>query len=131
MTSLRLVDEESAADLATYLARARRVDEGGFVRLQAVGPVLAAWTCVLPGRGLTNSGLVLGLRTFALATFLGIIPATFVYASVGNGLGAILDRGQEPDLKLVLEPQVLLPLLGLAALALLPVLYRRWKGRTA
>lgn len=67
MTSLRLVDEESAADLATYLARARRVDEGGFVRLQAVGPVLAAWTCVLPGRGLTNSGLVLGLRTFALA----------------------------------------------------------------
>lgn len=71
------------------------------------------------------------VRTFALATFLGIIPATFVYASVGNGLGAILDRGQEPDLKLVLEPQVLLPLLGLAALALLPVLYRRWKGRTA
>jgi uncharacterized membrane protein YdjX (TVP38/TMEM64 family) len=71
------------------------------------------------------------VRTFALATFLGIIPATFVYASVGNGLGAILDRGQEPDLGLVLEPQVLLPLLGLAALALMPVLYRRWKNRTA
>jgi uncharacterized membrane protein YdjX (TVP38/TMEM64 family) len=71
------------------------------------------------------------VRTFALATFLGIIPATLIYASVGNGLGAILDRGQEPDLGLVLEPQVLLPLLGLAGLALLPVVYRRWKGRTA
>ncbi|MEN3123003.1 hypothetical protein [Janibacter sp. LM] len=67
MTPLRLADEESAADLTTYLSRAKRVDEGGDVRLQAVGPVLAAWTCVLPGRGLGNGGLVLGLRTFALA----------------------------------------------------------------
>lgn len=67
MTSLRLADEESAADLRTYLTRARRLDEEGDVRLQAVGPVLAVWTCVLPGRGLGSSGLVLGLRTFALA----------------------------------------------------------------
>lgn len=67
MTSLRLVDEESALDLATYLSRARRIDEEGDVRLQAVGEVLAAWTCVLPGHGLGSTGLVLGLRTFALA----------------------------------------------------------------
>lgn len=65
--SLRLVDEVSAQDLATYLARARRVDDSGDVRLQAVGDVLAAWTCVLPGRGLGSAGLVLALRTFALA----------------------------------------------------------------
>lgn len=67
MTSLRLVDEESALDLATYLSRARRIEEEGDVRLQAVGEVLAAWTCVLPGHGLGSTGLVLGLRTFALA----------------------------------------------------------------
>lgn len=67
MSSLRLVDEESTHDLATYLARARRVDDDGDVRLQAVGEVLAAWTCVLPGHGLASTGLVLGLRTFALA----------------------------------------------------------------
>ena len=67
MSSLRLVDEESAQDLATYLARARKVDDDADVRLQAVGEVLAAWTCVLPGHGLGSSGLVLGLRTFALA----------------------------------------------------------------
>lgn len=67
MTSLRLADEESAADLATYLARAKKVDDAGDVRLQAVGEVLAAWTCAVPGRGLGHSGLVLGLRTFALA----------------------------------------------------------------
>ena len=67
MSSLQLVDEESAQDLATYLARARKVDDDADVRLQAVGEVLAAWTCVLPGHGLGSSGLVLGLRTFALA----------------------------------------------------------------
>lgn len=65
------------------------------------------------------------LRTFIAATFIGIIPGTFVFASLGNGLGAIFDAGRTPDLGLIEEPQVILPLLALAALALVPVLYRR------
>jgi uncharacterized membrane protein YdjX (TVP38/TMEM64 family) len=68
------------------------------------------------------------LRVFVLATFLGIIPATVVYTSLGSGLGAVFDRGERPDLALILRPELLLPLLGLAVLALLPVLYRRWRG---
>lgn len=82
--SLHLVDEESARDLATYLARAKRIDESGDVRLQALGGVLAAWTCVLPGQGLGNTGLVLGLRTFALAE-----PVT---SDRTVPLGAVTDR---------------------------------------
>lgn len=89
-------------------------------------PVLPFWLV-----NLVPAFLGVPLRTYALATFLGIIPATLVYASVGNGLGAILDRGERPDLGLILEPQVLLPLVGLALLALLPVVYRRWKGEPA
>lgn len=65
------------------------------------------------------------LRTFIAATFIGIIPGTFVFASLGNGLGAVFDAGRTPDLGLIKEPQVILPLLALAALALVPVLYRR------
>ena len=65
------------------------------------------------------------LRTFIIATFIGIIPGTFVFASLGNGLGAVFDAGRTPDLGLIKEPQVILPLLALAALALVPVLYRR------
>ncbi len=68
-------------------------------------------------------------RTYVLATFIGIIPGTFVFASVGNGLGAVFDAGQTPDLGIILRPQILLPILGLALLALIPVFYRRWKGR--
>jgi uncharacterized membrane protein YdjX (TVP38/TMEM64 family) len=66
---------------------------------------------------------------FTLATFLGIIPGALVYAGVGNGLGAVLDHGGEPDLGLIFAPQVVLPLLGLAALALLPILYRQLRGQ--
>lgn len=60
-------DGESVADLATYVARARTLDQDGAIRLQAVGEVLAAWVCVLPGTGVLRSGLVLGLRTMRLA----------------------------------------------------------------
>ncbi|HJQ56213.1 MAG TPA: VTT domain-containing protein [Vineibacter sp.] len=69
------------------------------------------------------------LRTFAITTFLGIIPGTAVFCSVGAGLGSVLDRNEAPNLGLVFEPRILLPLLALAALALVPVLYGRWKAR--
>jgi uncharacterized membrane protein YdjX (TVP38/TMEM64 family) len=71
------------------------------------------------------------LRTYVLGTLAGIIPGTFVYASVGAGLGSLLDRGETPDFGIIFDPQVLLPLLALSALALLPVAYRRFKNRNA
>lgn len=96
MTTLHLVDAESAADLTTYLARARRLGEEGDVRLQAVGGVLAAWTCVLPGRGLGSSGLVLALRTFALAE-----PAQ---QDVTVPIAAVADRLARGDTRLEQPP---------------------------
>jgi uncharacterized membrane protein YdjX (TVP38/TMEM64 family) len=69
------------------------------------------------------------LRDYAVATFFGIMPGGFVYASVGNGLGAVIESGDEPDLGIILEPAILTPILGLALLALLPVGYRKFKGR--
>ncbi len=67
------------------------------------------------------------LSTYVLATFIGIVPGTFVYTSVGNGLGAVFDGGGEPDIGLILEPEILLPILGLSVLALVPVIYRRFR----
>jgi len=69
------------------------------------------------------------LRDYAIATFFGIMPGGFVYASVGNGLGAVIEAGDEPDLGIILEPVILAPILGLALLALLPVAYRKLKQR--
>ena len=63
-----------------------------------------------------------GLLTYLLATFIGIVPGTFVYASLGNGLGKVVDK---PDLGVVFRPSVLLPIIALAVLALVPVWYKR------
>ena len=68
------------------------------------------------------------LSTFVIATFLGIIPGSVVYASLGNGLGSVVE---EPDLAIVFKPRVLLPIVGLALLALIPVAYKRWRDRRA
>lgn len=69
------------------------------------------------------------LRTYALATLIGIVPGSFVFASVGSGLGALLDRGETPDLKIVFQWNILLPILGLALLALLPVIVKKLQAR--
>ncbi len=67
------------------------------------------------------------LRTYVIGTFVGIIPGTFVYCSVGNGLGAIIERGEMPDLGIIFDPPVLVPLVGLAVLSLIPIAYKKFK----
>ncbi|MBC7309609.1 MAG: hypothetical protein H5T81_06265 [Tetrasphaera sp.] len=64
---LELDDAHSLTDLGRYATRAKALDSEAAIRLQADGSVLAAWVGVLPGSGLLGEGLVLGLRTFALA----------------------------------------------------------------
>lgn len=72
---------------------------------------------------------LLGMRLspYVLATLIGIIPGTFVYISIGNGLGALFDAGQTPELGLsiFLKPEILLPIGGLILLSLLPIAARR------
>lgn len=75
--------------------------------------------------------LGVSLRTFVLGTFVGIIPGTFVYASVGAGLGSVFDRSEEFSPASVLTPEIVTALVGLAVLALLPVIYRKLKSRRA
>ena len=67
-------------------------------------------------------------RQFMGATCLGIIPGTVVYISVGRGFDHILAAGKTPDLGVLTSPEILLPLAGLGALSLLPILVRRWQG---
>ena len=67
------------------------------------------------------------LYRFVLTTFLGIIPGALVYTSVGAGLGEVFARGETPNLGIIFEPQILLPILGLCALAALPMLMKYFK----
>ncbi|MBI3505337.1 MAG: TVP38/TMEM64 family protein [Proteobacteria bacterium] len=71
--------------------------------------------------------LGVSLRVYVIGTFFGILPGTYVYASIGAGLGSVFDSGGRPDLGIVLSAPVLLPLLGLALLALVPVALRKFR----
>ena len=64
------------------------------------------------------------LHRFVISTFIGIIPGGLVYTSVGAGLGEVFARGEAPDLGIIFEPHVLLPILGLAALSALPMVLK-------
>ena len=56
-------------------------------------------------------------------------PGSFVYAFLGAGLGEVFERGDEPNLSIITEPAILLPLVGLALLAMLPAVVRYVRHR--
>lgn len=69
------------------------------------------------------------LYRFVITTFFGIIPGAVVYTAVGDGLGEVFERGETPNLGIIFEPQILLPILGLCVLAALPILVKAVRGK--
>ena len=69
------------------------------------------------------------LFRFVVSTFFGIIPGAVVYTSVGAGLGEVFARGETPNLGIIFEPHILLPILGLCALAALPIVIKALRGK--
>ena len=94
-----------------------RADAFNYLLFLRLVPVFPFWLVNLVP---ALAGVRLG--TFLFATFIGIIPGTFVYASLGSGLGRIVEQ---PDLAIIFHPSVLGPIVGLAVLALIPVWYKR------
>jgi len=95
----------------------RLIAEGSTVRSDAATAANAA--------NLAPAFLGVRTSTFVGGTFVGIIPGAFVFAGVGTGLGAILASGGTPDGSALLQPHVILPMVGLAVLALIPVVTKR------
>jgi uncharacterized membrane protein YdjX (TVP38/TMEM64 family) len=90
------------------------------IRLVPVVPFFVA--------NLVPAFLEVPLRRYVVSTFFGIMPGAVVYTSVGAGLGEVFARGETPNLGIIFEPHVLLPILGLAVLALLPVALKVVRG---
>lgn len=68
------------------------------------------------------------LPIYLIATLIGIIPGTLVYASLGSGLGSLVDQ---PDPGILFRPRVLLPIVALAVLAIIPVWYKRRRRKVS
>ena len=88
------------------------------------------------------------LRTFVLATVIGIIPASIAFALLGSGLDGIIDAQMAEYQACIAEKgaascsfslsvgalvtkELLLAFVGLGLVALLPVALKAWKGRQA
>lgn len=85
------------------------------------------------------------LRTFALATALGIVPGTFAFSFVGSGLDSVLDAqaaeqalcAAEKDQDLcpfnlspsaLITTELLLAFAALGLVALIPIAIKKWKS---
>ncbi|MDI1364544.1 MAG: VTT domain-containing protein [bacterium] len=80
-----------------------------------------------------GAGLVgVPVRTFLLASLLGMLPSSFVYAGIGAGLGHVFAQGGAVSLHTLMTPRIYLPIIGMGVLAFLPPLWRHWRrGRVA
>ena len=69
------------------------------------------------------------LRNYVVTTFFGIMPGSAVYTWVGAGLGEVFARGETPNLGIFFEPHIIGPILGLCALAALPMIIKAVRGK--
>jgi uncharacterized membrane protein YdjX (TVP38/TMEM64 family) len=116
---------------------ARIAEKGGAVARLQTGLRENQWSVLLMMRlvpalpfflaNLIPAFVGVALWPFALTTFFGIMPGALVFTSVGAGLGDVFARGETPDLSIIFAPQVLGPLLGLAALSALPIVLKRFR----
>jgi uncharacterized membrane protein YdjX (TVP38/TMEM64 family) len=110
----------------SLIARIRpALERDGFLYLLAIRlvPAFPFWAV-----NLAAAACGMRLLPFAGATLLGIMPTTFILASLGDGLGGVLAQGGRPDLAVLFSPGVLLPLCALAGMVLLPVAWRQVRG---
>jgi uncharacterized membrane protein YdjX (TVP38/TMEM64 family) len=106
-----------AGPLVARLEAGFRADAFNYLLFLRLVPLFPFWLV-----NLVPALAGVGLPVFVLATVIGIIPCTFVYASLGNGLGKLVEK---PDLEILFRPSVLVPIAALAVLALVPVWYKR------
>ncbi|MBT6094073.1 MAG: TVP38/TMEM64 family protein [Rhodospirillaceae bacterium] len=108
--SIRKMEAGFQANAMSYLL---------FLRLV---PVFPFWLV-----NLVPAFLGVPLRTYAIGTFIGILPGSAVYVSVGNGLGAVFDAGGTPDMGIIFKPEILGPIIALALLSLVPIMHKKFK----
>ena len=126
-TALGDVLKKRAEGFVKKMEEGFRKDELNYMLLLRLVPAFPFWAI-----NIAAGILGVSLRNFVIGTYFGIIPGTFVYASIGNAAGAAFDAGEDVTLSgILLKPQTLIPIIGLALLALLPVVLKRFSSQAA
>ena len=129
-----------AGHAAAKVAQGFRENALSYLLFLRLVPIFPFWLV-----NLVSALCGLRLATFAAGTVLGIMPATFVFASVGSGLASVIDAQERAhgaclaaggaDCRLTfhpadaLTPQLVGALIALGLLALVPVLVKRLRAR--
>lgn len=75
------------------------------------------------------------LRAYVVATLLGILPGTFAYAWLGEGVDSVLEAareaGREPSVGDLVTPEITLAFILLAVVAAIPTVIRTVRKRLA
>tara|TARA_Y100000588_G_scaffold308636_1_gene333281 strand:- start:296 stop:1033 length:738 start_codon:yes stop_codon:yes gene_type:complete len=74
--------------------------------------------------------LKISIRVYSFATLVGIIPAAFIYSILGDRFGLLLKTNEEIYLGIIFEPRFLMPLVALAMLIFLPIVFKKLKTRS-
>ena len=126
-TALGEMLEKRASGFLKQMEQGFHESELNYMFVLRLVPVFPFWAI-----NIAAGVLGVSLRNFVIGTFFGIIPGTFVYTSIGNAAGAAFDAGEDVTLSGILfKPETLLPIVGLAALALLPVILKRYNAQAA
>ncbi len=120
-TALGDMLSKKAGGFAARMEKGFREGELSYMFILRLAPVFPFWAVNI-GAGLMG----VSLRNFLIGTFFGIIPGSFVYASIGAAAGAAFDAGKDISLTgVLLKPETLTPIIGLIVLALIPVFLKR------
>ena len=125
-TALGELLREKAGPWLSKMEEGFKEDALSYLLVLRLVPLFPFWLV-----NLVPAFLGVNVATYSLATFIGVMPGCFIYASVGNGLGAVFDAGDDPNLSIITQPEIIGPIVGLAILALIPAVYKRMKRAKA
>lgn len=130
-----------AGALAVKLAEGFRADAFNYLLFLRLVPLFPFWLV-----NLVPALLGVPLATFAAATAIGIVPATFAFAFVGAGLDSVISAQEAAyrsclaaakvdcrldfDIRTAITPQLLVALAALGVIALVPVAVKRLRSRS-
>ena len=72
------------------------------------------------------------LRSYVIATFLGILPGTFAYTYLGQGIGSVLDAAEAAGTSVsvgdLITTEITLAFVALAVVAAIPIVIKRLRA---
>jgi len=140
-TSLEKVLERKSGPLLNKIREGFARDAFSYLLFLRLVPLFPFWLV-----NIASALAHLRLKTFVLATFLGIIPITIAFSFVGASFDSVIDAQKAAheaclaqdgpaacpfDFSVghLLTPQVLIALAALGLMALLPIGLKRWRGK--